>query len=92
MRKLISKRLDKSDVRQVCINHNYYTAGTCEEYAEMFKMLDYETPLAKHNITPYRLQLIATDIKEHSVTNDTVEDIMENLVVHIRCCLVDEEE
>ena len=90
--KLISKRLDSEDVRQVCINHNYYTRGTCEEYAEMFKMLDYETPLAKHNITSSRLTMIARDIKEHSVTDDTVDEIMENLVVHIRCYLIDEEE
>ena len=85
--KYICKRLEREDVRQVCIRHNYYTAGTCEEYEEMFSMLDKVSPVSKSNITTSKLEMIANDIKEHSVTSDTLEEIMETLVVHIRCSL-----
>lgn len=87
--KIISKRLSKADVREVCIRHNYYTAGDCQEYEEMFSMLDKESPASKSNITSQRLENIATNIKEHSVTDDTVEDIMDVLVCHIKCSLID---
>lgn len=87
--KIISKRLSKEDVRGVCIRHDYYTAGTCQEYENMFSILDKETPQSHSNISSHRLEMIAVDIKEHSHTDDTVEDIMENLVCHIKCSLVD---
>ena len=90
--KIISKRLSKEDVREVCIRHDYYTAGDCEEYTNMFNMLDKESHASKSNINSLRLEKIATDIKEHSVTDDSVEDIMENLVCHIRCTLIDRDD
>lgn len=87
--KKLSRRLYKEDVRDVCIKHNYYTAGDCEEYEQMFKMLDWESPLSKSNISTFRLEMIANDIKEHSITDDTLDDIMETLAVHIRTVLID---
>lgn len=83
----ITRTLSVEDVRQVCISHNYYTRGTNEEYKDMFHLLDYKTKTSGSNITSNRLQVIAMDIKDHSDTEDTVEEIMENLVVHITCSL-----
>lgn len=83
----IAKTLSPESVRQVCISHNYYTRGTCKDYEEMFSILDYKTKLSGSNISSLRLEEIAEDIKIHSNTEDTVEDIMSNLAVHITCSL-----
>ena len=84
----ITRTLSMESVRQVCINHNYYTRGTCQEYEDMFKdYLTHKTEISGSNITSRRLHELAMDIKDHSETEDTIEDIMSNLVVHITCSL-----
>lgn len=63
------------DVREVCIRHQYYTRGNCEEYDNMFQHCGY--------VTADSLEVIARDIKDHSNTDDSVLDIMQTLAVHI---------
>ena len=83
----IRKTLRQEDVRQVCIEKDYYTRGDCKSYEEMFSMLDYRSKVSDSNISSGRLYDIAEDIKDHSDTEDTIEDIMSKLVVHITCTL-----
>lgn len=88
----ISRVLSPEDVRQVCINNRYYTRGDSRAYENMFSMLENRTKHSGSNITAYKLQEIAEDIKDHSDTEDTVEDIMSYLAVHITCSLFIKEE
>ena len=88
----IAKILSPESVRQVCISHNYYTRGTCRDYDKMFSILNYKTKVSGSNISPLRLEEIAEDIKIHSNTEDTVEDIMSNLVDYITCSLYVQED
>ena len=83
----ITRTLSKESVRQVCVNHQYYTRGDNRAYMEMFSMLDYTTKTSGSNITSGRLYDIAEDIKDHSDTDDSIEEIMSNLAVHITCSL-----
>ena len=78
----IVKVLRAEDVREMCIRHNYYTAGDCKAYQNMFDMLTGE-----EDIPDEVVEKIATDIKEHSRTDDTIEDIMSYLAFHIQCCV-----
>lgn len=92
MRTRLAKVLDREDVRQMCIAHQYYTRGDCRAYENMLGLLD--LPRSKYtgsNISADKLEEIAEDIKDHSDTEDTVRDIMENLCCHIRVGLFDRE-
>lgn len=83
----LCKTLSKESVRQMCIEHNYYTCGDNEQYGHMFSLLDHQSKVTGSNISVYRLEEIAEDIKLHSKTEDTVEDIMFNLCARIRVTL-----
>lgn len=54
------KRIDTDKLRSMCIKNNWYTAGTNEDYSNMFKMCE------KGNITTNQLFKIAKDIYEHT--------------------------
>jgi predicted DNA-binding protein YlxM (UPF0122 family) len=56
------------NVRQACIDNNYYTCGTIEEYDNMFKLVEQEA-------TVEIIHSIAHDIKQPSETSDSVEMI-----------------
>ena len=84
MRTRLAKVLDREDVRQMCIAHQYYTRGDCRAYENMLGLLD--LPRSKYtgsNISAVKLEEIAEDIKDHSNTEDSVLDIMQTLAVHI---------
>ena len=83
----IRKTLTKGAVYLVCIENQYYTRGTNDEYCAMFSLLDKHTTSTDSNITGSRLYQLAKDIKDHSETNDTVEDIMSLLANRITCSL-----
>ena len=51
-----TRRIDTDKVRAMCINNDYYTRGTCEEYDKMFKMCGSDCSILE----------IANDILEHS--------------------------
>ena len=92
MRTRLAKVLDREDVRQMCIAHQYYTRGDCRAYENMLGLLD--LPRSKYtgsNISADKLEEIAEDIKDHSDTEDTVREIMESLCCHIKVELFDRE-
>ena len=65
-----------SDLRSLCIKHDWYTRGTNEEYAAMLDSLcdDMGCPVP---MTTEKLAEIATDIYEHStITDYTITSIM----------------
>ena len=67
MRTRLAKVLDREDVRQMCIAHQYYTRGDCRAYENMLGLLD--LPRSKYtgsNISADKLEEIAEDIKDHS--------------------------
>lgn len=76
-----SMYLSWKDVRQLCIAEDYYTRGDCSAYQNMFEMcgvIQNEEQIMK----------IAEDIKAHSRTPYTTEDIAQQLAfiikVHLR--------
>lgn len=54
------RTLTRTDLRGLCILEDWYTGGTCEEYANLLDMTD------RKNITTDDIVEIATDIIEHS--------------------------
>ena len=74
--------LRTADVRQFCINNQYYTCGDCRAYSNMFDMF-----YAK-NVTPTLLRKVAQDIKDHSDTEDTADDIAYYLTAYLRVDIV----
>lgn len=85
------KKLYRNDVRRLCIDRDYYTCGDNDQYAAMFALFD--RPLRTgSNITAMRLEAVAEDIKVHSDTTDTVEDILSALAHLIRVEVLYKEE
>lgn len=84
-----TKRLDNDKVRAMCIRCNWYTAGTNEDYSNMFKMCNAD------NITPAKLYEIAKDIYEHTniaaakegcSTDQTNNDNILNMMIYLNDC------
>ena len=65
--------LSMTKVRKMCIDNDYYTAGDCRAYSNMFDMF-YEK-----DVTPELVREIAVDIKNHSITEDEIRDIVNNI-------------
>lgn len=57
----VTRKLFYDDVREVCIQNEYYTRGTVEEYSAMFDMIR-----SFSTIDDTQLFLIAQDIYNHS--------------------------
>lgn len=73
------RKLRGYKVRELCANHLWYTCGDSDTYDSMLLACD-----SCSNVTAYEVECIARDIKEHSVTADTLQDIMSYLVNN--CC------
>lgn len=58
-------------VRSLCIEKNWYTSGTNEEYGEMLAFVE-----ELEEATTEALTIIATDIYKHSNTDYCIESIM----------------
>lgn len=56
------RKLSSSELRALCIEQDWYTGGTNEEYYNLMSMTE------KENITTDDIVEIATDIIEHSDT------------------------
>lgn len=66
-------------LRSICIEHNWYTRGTNEEYGRLFRRL-YDKDGFPVNLTTEKLAEIAADIWEHSeITDYTITSIMYEL-------------
>lgn len=79
----VIKVLRAEEVRQVCIDYRYYTAGNCREYDNMFSMLN-----DLKDISDDVLENVAEDILAHSRTDDTLWDVMTHLANRIECCII----
>lgn len=89
--KIIERQhLSISDVRSMCVENDFYTCGTNEEYEAMFSMVIVLYP--KNIITADDLAPIAADILAHSKTDMELESILYCLGEKIvRCYEVVEE-
>lgn len=65
-----TRQICADDVRKLCIEHNLYTGGNNQEYG---KMLTHAGTLA--NVTAEDLLYLAADIKKHSFTERSIENI-----------------
>jgi len=64
------RQISSDNLRSLCIEKNWYTNGNGEEYARMFDLAD-----GLANVTSNDIIEIATDIKEHSVTEYPISSI-----------------
>ena len=68
--------LDSSKLRAVCIQQDWYTRGTNEEYSNLFSKLHDEDGCPE-NMTTEKLAEIAADIMAHSEISDyTITSVM----------------
>ena len=74
-----TRMISMYDVRTECIKNNWYTNGDCEAYDNMLTFVN-----SLEYATTDDLETIATDIKEHSTTDDEIETIM--FVLANDCC------
>lgn len=71
-----NKRIDRDEMRKLCIQNDFYTCGTNDEYETMLIMCE-----SVKQVTPERLYTIAIDIAVHTqrywqIDNDIVTGIM----------------
>lgn len=69
------RTLSERKVRKLCIDHDWYTLGSNEDYAHL--LLDIIPGIG--NVTTADLAEIATNIKEHSDTEQSLTSIMYEL-------------
>ena len=70
------------DLRACCIEHDWYTHGTVEEYENLFTML-YDEDGCHKEMTVDNLAKIAYDIRQHSKELDySIEAMMSALNRH----------
>lgn len=56
------RRIDATDLQNLCIKHNWYTAGNSKEYSNLL----FNLAESKENLTTNDIITIANDIIEHS--------------------------
>lgn len=60
-----TRRIDAMALRSICIEHQFYTCGDCEDYDNMLNMV-YSKSHETKSLTSSLVLKIATDIAEHS--------------------------
>ena len=71
-----TRNLSSSKLRAICIENDWYTCGTCEEYSRLFDRL-YDENGCPENMTTEKLAEIAADIMEHSeITDHTITTVL----------------
>lgn len=71
--------LDATKLRSLCIKHDWYTAGTIEEYTNLFDRL-YDELGCPVDMTTEKLVEVAEDIMRHShITEYTITAVMYEL-------------
>lgn len=74
-----TRTMSACDLRALCIRHDWYTRGTCEEYERLFDRL-HDSDGCPVNLTTEKLAEIAADIMEHSeITDYTITSVMYEL-------------
>lgn len=80
-----AKVLSKEDVRQTCIQYQWFTRGDCKAYERMLDMVEGEpSRYTGSTISCDRLEDIADEIRIHSDTDYTTLEIMEILATKVR--------
>ena len=74
------RKIIAAKVRNACIKYDFYTMGDCDEYSNLFDLIR-----NINNSTTKDLEIVATDIKEHSETDDRIVDIM--YILANECCV-----
>lgn len=64
-----TRKLSQDNLRNLCIEKNWYTKGSNKEYDNMLELTN------KENITTNDIVEIAIDIKEHSNTEYDITNI-----------------
>ena len=76
MKYIETRTLSTDDLRALCIQNNWYTRGTCEEYEALFDKL-YDEDGCHIHLTTEKLAEIAEDIMEHSrIEEYTITTVM----------------
>lgn len=65
-----TRKLYSVHLRNLCIEKNWYTKGTNEQYSNLLSFAD-----DKENVTTLDIVRIAEDIKENSITDYPVSSI-----------------
>lgn len=79
-----TRHLHAFDLRALCIEKNWYTAGSNEEYAHLFELTKRKTSLDTEAIIE-----IAKDIYEHTATHDLHDYRVEDIAFEVnRFCTV----
>ena len=65
-----TSRMCSDDLYRLCVDNEWYTRGTNQEYTRMLEFARYLT-----NITAEDIVSIAADIKHHSDTERSIESI-----------------
>lgn len=81
----VTRKLFWDDVRQVCIQNNYYTHGTNEEYTDLFNIIR-----SFSIVDDTQLFIVAQDIYNHSDVQRIMEEggidecgVMESILFNI---------
>ena len=69
------RTLSACSLRNLCIQKNWYTKGTNEEYYNMFRLLTHDFHAAE--MTTDKLSEIAADIYNHSSEDDCTDGYLE---------------
>ena len=70
----ISRRMDASKIRSICISHQLYTLGNNADYSDMFDKATMDTQSAQD--FEQLVYETAVDILNHSDTDMPIESIM----------------
>lgn len=74
-----TRTLTATKLRSICIQHDWYTCGTNEEYGRLFDRLTDGCGFPE-NLTTEKLVEIAEDIWDHSkITDYTIESVLYEL-------------
>lgn len=90
MKESVKRVIDRSKVREMCIRHDYYTCGNCEEYEAM---LNYVDEIDADNI--HEMKVVAENIFCHcavdkflSEYNCSEDEFKDNILwcLYNECC------
>lgn len=77
------RQISETKVRQVCINHGWFTCGNINTYSALFEFIGDINREGK-NVSASRLECIAEMIKANSDTEYNTTEIM--FVLNAECC------
>lgn len=61
---------DPMGVRELCIRHDWYNAGSCQDYENLLHLVDEMEP------TPHNIMRVAQNIANHTKAEDAEVDLI----------------